>query len=165
MPFHIERIDNTILCIVSRFSSRSCTFPLYEVLPHVAVKAPLLGFNSPMFPCYCAPAALHCREDLKHRTFGSFLTARLPFRVSPYFDNCQVSVPLFPVGNQILSAEALAYLDLYPAMFQNGAFRINVYSLGQPGLVLNPVPQGSLIGFQLDEEIPPFSRICRDNVS
>lgn len=112
------------------------------------------GFNSPMFPCYCIQPLCTAVEacDIEP-ALGRFLTVGLSFRVRPYFDNRQISIPLFPVGNQVLSTEDPAYPGLYPAMFQEGAFRVNIHRFGNLDLVFNSIPQSPLVGFQLDEKV------------
>lgn len=88
-------------------------------------------------------------------SLGRFLTIRFSFRCSPYFDNRQISIPLFPVRNQVISTKDTAS-GLYSAMFKERAFRIYIHRLCKFDIVLNPISQSPLVRLQLDKEITAF---------
>ena len=141
-----------------KVSGRPCTFPPDGVLPQVAVKVPVHAFYCPMHSGYCAqPPGTSVKTGDIEPSFGRFLAVRFSFRRSPYFDNRQISIPLFPVRNQVISTKDTAYPGLYPAMFKEGAFRIYIHRLCKFDIVLNPIPQGPLVRLQLDKEITAFS--------
>ena len=143
-----------------KVSGGPCIFPSDKVLPQVAVKVPVHAFYGPMHSGYCAqpPGASLKTGDIEP-SFGRFLTVRFPFRCSPYFDNRQISIPLFPVRNQVIPTKDTAYPGLYPAMFKERPFRIYIHRLCKSDIVLNPISQSPLVRLQLDKKSPPFSRI------
>ena len=150
LPFHIESIASTI-------SGGPCTFPSDEVLPQVAVKVPVHAFYRPMHSGYRAhPPGTSAKTGDIEPSFGRFLTVRFSFRRSPYFDNRQISIPLFPVRNQVIPTKDTAYSGLYPAMFKERSFRVYIHRLCKFDIVLNPISQSPLVRLQFDKEITAF---------
>lgn len=141
-----------------KVSGGPCTIPPDEVLPQVAVKVPVHAFYCPMHSGYCTqPPGTSVKTGDIEPPLGRFLTIRFSLRCSPYFDNRQISIPLFPVRNQVISTKDTAYSGLYSAMFKKRAFRIYIHRLCKFDIVLNPIPQGPLVRLQLDKEITAFS--------
>ena len=140
-----------------KVSGGPCTFPSDEVLPQVAVKVPVHAFYRPMHSGYRAhPPGTSAKTGDIEPSFGRFLTVRFSFRRSPYFDNRQISIPLFPVRNQVIPTKDTAYSGLYPAMFKERSFRVYIHRLCKFDIVLNPISQSSLVCLQLDKEITAF---------
>ena len=140
-----------------KVSGGPCTIPPDEVLPQVAVKVPVHAFYCPMHSGYCAqPPGTSVKTGNIEPSLGRFLTIRFSFRCSPYFDNRQISIPLFPVRNQVISTKDTAYPGLYSAMFKERAFRIYIHSFCKFDIVRNPLSQRPLLRLQLDKEITAF---------
>ncbi len=84
-----------------KVSGGPCTIPPDEVLPQVAVKVPVHAFYCPMHSGYCTqPPGTSVKTGDIEPPLGRFLTIRFSLRCSPYFDNRQISIPLFPVRNR-----------------------------------------------------------------
>ena len=97
-----------------KVSGGPCIFPSDKVLPQVAVKVPVHAFYGPMHSGYCAqPPDTSLKTGNIEPSFGRFLTVRFSFRCSPYFDNRQISIPLFPVRNQVISTKDAAFLSCH----------------------------------------------------
>ena len=127
-----------------KVSGGPCTFPSDEVLPQVAVKVPVHAFYRPMHSGYRAhPPGTSAKTGDIEPSFGRFLTVRFSFRRSPYFDNRQISIPLFPVRNQVIPTKDTAYSGLYPAMFKERSFRVYIHRLCKFDIVLNPISQST----------------------
>ena len=140
-----------------KVSGGPCTIPPDEVLPQVAVKVPVHAFYCPMHSGYCTqPPGTSVKTGDIEPPLGRFLTIRFSLRCSPYFDNRQISIPLFPVRNQVISTKDTAYSGLYSAMLKKRAFRIYIHRLCKFDIVLNPISQSPLVCLQLDKEITAF---------
>lgn len=143
-----------------KVSGRPCTFPPDGVLPQVAVKVPVHAFYCPMHSGYCAqPPGTSVKTGDIEPSFGRFLAVRFSFRRSPYFDNRQISIPLFPVRNQVISTKDTAYPGLYPAMFKEGPSEYT--STGSASSTLSSIPYRRVLWFAFSSirKSPPFPRI------
>ena len=157
LPFHIESIASTILCIVSRFLAYLASFRLIKSCLRLRSRSPVHAFYGPMHSGYCAqPPGTSLKTGNIEPSFGRFLTVRFSFRCSPYFDNRQISIPLFPVRNQVISTKDAACPGFYPAMFKERSFRVYIHRLCKPDIVLNPISQSPLVRLQPDKEITAF---------
>ena len=144
-----------------KVSGGPCTIPPDEVLPQVAVKVPVcMLFYCPMHSGYCAqlPGTSVKTGDIEP-PLGRFLTIRFSLRCSPYFDNRQISIPLFPVRNQVISTKDTAYSGLYSAMFKKGPSEYT--STGSASSTLSSTPYRRVLWFAFSSirKSPPFSRI------
>ena len=143
-----------------KVSGGPCTIPPDEVLPQVAVKVPVHAFYCPMHSGYCTqPPGTSVKTGDIEPPLGRFLTIRFSLRCSPYFDNRQISIPLFPVRNQVISTKDTAYSGLYSAMFKK---RPSEYtSTGSASSTLSSTPYRRVLWFAFSSirKSPPFSRI------
>ena len=140
-----------------KVSGRPCTFRLMESCLRLRSRSQCMLSIAQCILAIVPSRGTSVKTGDIEPSFGRFLAVRFSFRRSPYFDNRQVSIPLFPVRNQVISTKDTAYPGLYPAMFKEGAFRIYIHRLCKFDIVLNPISQGPLVRLQLDKEITAFS--------
>lgn len=159
LPFHIESIASTILCIVSRFLADLALFRLMKSCLRLRSRSQCM-----LSIAQCILAIVLSRLALpwnwRHRTSSRKISDHQIFSpLQSVFRQPSDFHSTFPVRNQVISTKDTAYSGLYSAMFKKRAFRIYIHRLCKFDIVLNPISQSPLVCLQLDKEITAFSRI------